>query len=480
MVEIVREPLRLPRRMVPTDALFWYAEAALPSFRATIAGIYDLDRPPDRDRARAAVEASLARVPRLGQRVVEAPLHLGLPEWVEDPHFDLEYHMRWLSLPAPGTHRQLLDTCAQLFATPLDHERPLWEAYVIEGRQGGRAAFFFKMHHSVVDGVGALALLDVMTQKSRDAKVARVAAGRRRARAPGLAERMASLVLDQARTSVRLGWSAATAPARAARHPVEFAAAAIRTARGLRAAIADVTRPSVDDPLARGSSGLSRRLDTMSIPLDRLSAARSRLGVTLNDLVLATLAGTLGAYHRERHVRVSTLNCLVPMNLRSSEEQAALGNRIGLFNIELPVADRGPRRRLERIVEQTAAAKRDRRAHTYPFLAQLLPLVPTPAFRFIARRSLGRVNLACTNIPGLPEQRYLAGGRIDAIYPFASVVEKTPLVMGLFSYAGSMDIGIDTDPEAIPDPHRLAELFESELQKMEALSPKRRRPRRRG
>jgi hypothetical protein len=145
------DPLRLPRRMAPTDALFWYAEAALPIFRPIIGGLYILDRTPQAERVEASLDAAMALVPRLRQRVVEVPFGLGLPEWAEDPHFDRSYHLRHLGSPQPGTLRQLLDLTATLLATPLDRERPLWEAYWFDGLEGGRAAYFFKMHHSLVD-----------------------------------------------------------------------------------------------------------------------------------------------------------------------------------------------------------------------------------------------------------------------------------------------------------------------------------------
>jgi WS/DGAT/MGAT family acyltransferase len=232
----------------------------------------------------------------------------------------------------------------------------------------------------------------------------------------------------------------------------------------------DLSKPVIPDPLVKSTSGLSRRLDVMEVTLERLSKIKATLGVTINDVVLTALAGTLGGYHRERRVRVRALNCMVPMNLRGREEGELLGNRVGTFNIVLPVGERALRRRLELIVEQTSTAKRDQRGAATPFLLEALRLVPGGAFRWLARNSLGRVNVACTNVPGVRERRYMAGARVDAIYPFASVVEGTPLVMALLSYAGVMYIGIDTDPEAIPDSHRIAELFTEELDRVERLA----------
>lgn len=467
-------PLELPSRMGPTDALFWIGEEVLPVFRAIIGGLYLLDRPPDPQAVEATFDAALALVPRLRQRVVEVPFGLGLPEWVEVSHVDRSYHIRHVSLPAPGRQRQLLDLAGALLATPFDRERPLWEATLVEGLQDGRAAFFLKMHHSVVDGVGSLALLRVLTQGARDEPPLRVQepghpAGGSRDERRGV-EGLLRLALDDARSSARLAARAAAAPLRFAAAPRESVTRLGRTLRGLAGVLEDLARPPVRDPLAAGSSGLSRRLDVMQIPMERLRRIRAPLGVTINDVVLAVLAGALGRVHRERRARVEELNCLVPMSLRGSDEHEILGNRVGAISIRLPVGERSVERRLAAVSEQTRRAKRDRRGAAFPFLVESLPWLPAPLLRWLAPGILGRVNVACTNIPGVPERRFMAGSAIQAIHPFASVVQGTPLVVALLSYAGQMDVGIDTDPEAIPDPERIVALLARGLDEIEELS----------
>lgn len=464
-------PLDLPSRMGPSDALFWYGEQVLPVFRAIIGGLYLLDRPPDPEGVEAGFEAALALVPRLRQRVVEVPLGLGLPEWIEVARVDRPYHMRRVSLPAPGTLRQLLDFAAAILATPLDRERPLWEATVIEGLEHGRAAFFFKLHHSVVDGVGSMALLRALTQGARDEPVLSVATrGRSGWTARGEPGGIVRVALDDAHTWARLASRAAAAPGRFAHAPRESLMQLTRTLRGLRGVLEDLARPRVRDPLAASSSGLSRRLDVMQVPMERLRRIRAPLGVTINDVVLTVLAGALGRYHREHRVHVEALNCLVPMNLRGSDERDVLGNRVGAISIRLPVAERRAERRLADVARQTRSAKSDRRGAAFPFLVEALPWVPAVALRWLARNSLGRVNVACTNIPGIRDRRFMAGSEIQAIYPFASVVKGTPLVVALLSYAGSMDVGIDTDPEAIPDPDRIGALLADGVDEIEALA----------
>jgi len=465
-------PYRLPHRMSPSDALFWYVETALPAFRPIIAGLYMLDRHPRKGGIEAALRATIKLVPRLRQRVVETPLHLGLPEYVDDEHFDLAYHLRHVSVPQPGRMRDLLDLIASLLATPLDRERPLWEAYWIDGLRHDRSAFFLKMHHSLVDGVGSLAITRGLTQRSRKDKPPRVATenGRPKRHGRSMIGRLGKMTVDNVRASVSLALGAATTPARFVAHPIAACEQLQATTRGVRGVLMDAGQTPIRDPLGRQAAGISRRLDVFDVPLARLREVKTPLGGTINDVVLTALAGAVGAYHRKRGVHVDALNCLVPMSLRATDERDSLGNRVGMINIALPVGEPRADRRFASIVEQTRAAKRDMRGGLYPLLAATLTLLPGAAFSWLARQALGRVNLVCTNIPGVTETLYMAGAKITAVYPFASPVEGTPLIVAMVSYMDRMDIGIDTDPEAIPDPRRLTEFFLASLDELEALA----------
>ena len=458
--------------MSPSDALFWYVETALPAFRPIIAGLYMLDRNPRKGGIEAALKATIKLVPRLRQRVVEIPLHLGLPEYVDDEHFDLAYHLRHVSVPQPGRLRNLLDLIASLLATPLDRERPLWEAYWVDGLRNDRSAFFLKMHHSLVDGVGALAITRGLTQRSRKEKPPRVDSDHRhrKLRSRSTVAGLGKIAVDNLRVSASLALGAATMPARFLAHPITGCEQLQATTRGVRGVMLDAGQTPIRDPLGRRAAGMSRRLDVFDVPLARLRAIKTPLGGTINDVVLTALAGAVGAYHRKRGVHVEALNCLVPMNLRATDERDSLGNRVGMINVALPVGEPRADRRFASIVGQTRAAKRDMRGGLYPLLATTLTLLPGAAFSWLARQALGRVNLVCTNIPGVAETLYMAGAKITAVYPFASPVEGTPLIVAMVSYTDRMDIGIDTDPEAIPDPHWLTEFFLASLDELEALA----------
>jgi diacylglycerol O-acyltransferase len=460
-------PLQLSSRMLPTDALFWYVEEATPELRPLVAGLLMLDRRPDPVRLRACVERWVARLPRLRQRVVEAPLHLALPEWEEDPHFELEYHTREVILPEPATERHLLDFVGAVFATPLDHMRPLWEAYLIEGLEGGRAACFFKVHHAVMDGVGSLAVFDAFTQghRAEPVRVPRHVAPRPTSSA---GPRLGRLLRDAAGNTVAGLGAAAAVSARAIFRPGEVIDELVRAARGVRGLITDLTAPATYDPLAEASTGIGRRLDAMSLSLPRLRRIKEALGVSLNDVVLTAVSGAVGRYHVHRKVYLDELHCMVPMSLRPDDERHALGNRVGAFNVTLPVGEPDPLTRLARIQRQTGAAKSDRRGAAYPLMMRALALMPGFAYRLLAQTVTGRVNLICTNMPGPPAQRYLAGARVDAIHPFAPVALGTPLSIALMSYGDTYGIGIDTDPAAIPDPELLSRYLAEAVDEIEA------------
>ena len=459
-------PLQLNLRMLPTDALFWYVEEATPELRPLVAALMILDRRPDHDRLHASVERWIARLPRLRQRVVEAPLRLGLPEWEDDPHFELDYHAREVILPEPATDRHLLDFVGAVFATPLDHLRPLWEAYLIEGLEGGRAACFFKVHHSVMDGVGSLAVFDAFTQGHR-AEPVRVPR-HLPVRPPSLTPvRFGRLVRDAVANAANgLGAVAATS-LRTAFRPGEVLDEIGRTVRGVRGMITDLTAPTTPDPLAQASTGIGRRLDVVTLSLPRLRRIKDALGVTLNDVMLTAVSGAVGRYHVHRKVQIDELHCMVPMSLRQSGERNALGNRVGAFNIALPVGEPDAFARLARIQRQTGAAKSDRRGAAWPLMMRVLASMPGFAYRLLAQAVTGSVNLICTNIPGPPVQRYLAGAKIDAMYPFAPIALGTPLSIALMSYGDTYGVGIDTDPAAIPDPELLSRYLAAAVDEIE-------------
>jgi WS/DGAT/MGAT family acyltransferase len=320
-----------------------------------------------------------------------------------------------------------------------------------------------------VDGVGSLAILDAITQPTRDEPARRLAPPPAEPPPPAAA-RLVTLARERAVASFALAGRAVAGALQSAGRPLATASEAARAVRGLGALVADALQPAARDPEAARSGGLSRRFDVLDLPIERLRKLRAPLDATINDVVLAALAGALARYQREQGQPVEPQKCMVPMNLRGRDEREAMGNRVGMFDVMLPLDEERPRARLERIRAQTRAAKRDQRGAAGPAFVEALLALPEAAFRRIARAAVGRVNVACTNVPGTAQRRYMSGARVEALYPFASVMQGTPIVMALLSYAGTLHVGIDTDPEVIHAPGRIPALFEACLAELEALA----------
>jgi WS/DGAT/MGAT family acyltransferase len=437
--------------MAPGDAFFWHAEQATPELRPLVAGLFLLDRCPDHPRLRRALRRLVAIAPRLRQRVVDPPLGLGLPSWIADGDFDLDYHLRPASLTDDGDVAALLALAGELFSAPLDPMRPLWEAHLIEGLDGGRAALFLKLHHSLLDGAGSLALFDGLTQGRRsDAiRIPRAAPPRPGAPPPGLA--------DLARV-------AAAALAR-----LTDVAEMRRVARGMAGLVAEIGRAGDSASWHAGGSGVGRRLAICEADMGRLRRLRRRCEATLNDLVLTAVAGALGGYEPLGRRGPRELQCMVPMSLRAADERGALGNRVGGFTVALPIGERDPAVRLARIQAQTRRAKSDGHASAFKAAMQLAAYVPPVLFRAAGQLVAGKLHLLCSNVPGPTAPRYLAGARIESVHPFAPVMRGTPLSIALMSYAGRLGFGIDADPAEIPDPQRIATRLGRELVALERI-----------
>ena len=446
--------------MAPGDAFFWHAEQATPELRPLVAGLFMLDRRPEHRRLRRALERLVALAPRLRQRVVAPPFGIGLPSWVADDGFDLDYHLRVVGLADGASLTPLLVLAGEIFSAPLDPMRPLWEAHVIEGLTGGRAALLLKLHHSLLDGAGSVALFDGLTQAHRGDTICvpRRAAphlGRPPRPAPGVVETLQAI-------------SAAVAQLA---DPEQVR----RLARGVAGLLGDIGRSTEAAAWHAGGPGIGRRVAMLDVELARLQRIRTALGATLNDVVLTAVAGALAGYEDLGRRGPRELQCMVPMSLRDRDERAALGNRVGGFTVALPLRERDGAARLARIRAQTNRAKSDGHGAAFKAMMQAAAYVPPVLFRAAGQLVSGKLHLLCSNVPGPTTPRYLAGARIECVYPFAPVMRGTPLAIALISYAGRVGIGIDADPHEIPDPERIAALLGREISSLEHLAARSRR-----
>ncbi len=446
--------------MTDAEALMWNLEKD-PYLNASIANVTILDQPPDRGRLRARIQRASETIPRLHQRVVPALGRLAPPEWRVDPDLDLDYHLRWMALPGPGTQRQLLDLTAALVAQPFDRTRALWEFVVVEGLEGGRAAMVQKLHHAVTDGVGGIRISEQFIDLSPDATEP-LSPGRPSAE-PDEAGLIAS-TLDTLTHNVRRGLGVARRaggeaadlvrhPARVAQLGGELVDLAGSAARQLL-----VTDPA-RSPLWTERS-LRRRIELLQVPFDDAKAAAKALGGSLNDLFVCAAAGGAGAVHRAAGFPVGDLRISMPISTRT--DASAGGNAFTPTRVLVPAGEEDPVRRFEQVHRRLAGIREERALSVVDGFAGLANLLPTQAVVRLARQQVETVDFAASNVRGAPFPLYIAGARMEGNYPIGPT-GGTAWNLTLMSYDGTLDMGLNVDAGAVPDPEGLRDAIASEL-----------------
>ncbi len=452
------DTMQWPSRMNPTDALFWSMDK-IPEMRSTIGALVILGGVPSRERMRQHFERLSHSLVRMRQRVVEVPFALAPPEWVEDPQFDLDYHLRTLAVPQPCDIEQLLEEISPFYAAAFDPERPLWEAYLVEGLVGGRGAVFVKMHHCMTDGVGGARLSETLLGEALEPN------HQKAPRAPEpRSTTPAALVWRATLHNVEEGFTASRVLLRSI---IGAAEAPVDTWRSLRHGFKTVAgfgkELSVlraDSPLHQQRS-LSRRLSTFEMTLSDIDGIRTQLAATNNDIVLTIVSGAMHRWHTSRGHDARQLRALVPVSLRGPDDPSA-GNRLALLAVALPTGEPNPLRRLRVIQERMGQVKSDRRATLYPLLARAMIAMPLFLAERIGRQQTRRTNFVCTNVPGPRRTCFLAGVPIEKLYPYAPLVGDHPVAIALYSYRDTVYVGLDVDAMAMDDlPHFRDALKES-------------------
>ncbi len=435
----------------PDDLSFWYADQ--PRQRTAMAMLMLLDRRPDPERLRAAAARMLEAVPRLRQRVVEAPFGLALPRWEEDPTFDLDFHVRRYSLAddsaRPGDLEELFHTIGPIYERPFDRTRPLWEMIEIDCH-GADAAIFFRLHHAVADGVGGNAILAALTDATRESDLPPPPLEK----APGawLETSFAAAVTRAVRDRIAQDRARAGAVAGALWQALREPASLVRAARIVGGVAQDFGHAS-ESPLH--AFGRARRLAGLEIEFDRLGDAKRALGGSIVDVTLTAVAGAIGAWHRAHgFAHVSELKTLVPINLRPRSAQglgAGVGNRATGILVRLPLRIADPRARFREIHRRVEERKSHPSVEFFPLFASVMATLPRPLYRAAAYRSSQAIDLIVTNVPGVPVVRYIAGAEIQAAYPFAPVTSHCPVSIAFYGYRGRLHVGLDTDATSMPD-----------------------------
>ena len=445
-----------PDELSPLDYLLHRGESH-PATRSAFLNLEILDRPADWSRLREAIDRASRVVIRMRQKVVIPPLPATAPRWVVDPDFDLDYHLRRIALPTPGTLRQLLDFAEVTLQSPLDTSRALWEGVYVEGLEGGRAALLTKLSHAITDGLGGIALFEQVYDTERDPAprpmpplpVPRDLTGDDLLRSS--LRRLPETTLSSGRKW--LGRAAGTA-VRLVTKPGLTVTEALGFADSARRVIGPP--PAEPSPLLRRRS-LVTRTHVLELPLADLRAAAKSVEASVNDAYLAALCGGLGRYHEVLGVPVDALPLALPVSLRSDDDPAA-GNRFAGVTIAAPVGEPDPAERIRLVREQVIARRREPAIDVITRLAPVLSLLPDDALQgFIDR--ITPPDVQASNVPGYAQETFLAGARVDRQYGLGPL-PRVGMMAILISRAGTCTVTCRYDTAAVT----AADQFEKCLQ----------------
>jgi diacylglycerol O-acyltransferase / wax synthase len=427
-----------------TDAFTWAMESD-PGLRSTVIAIALLDRTPDWGQVVDRFDEVSRVLPIFRQRVVESP-PLVPPRWEISPDFDLGFHMRRVTAPAPGTFDTVLEMARLAEMSDFDRARPLWEVTLIDGLDDGGAALLCKLHHSLTDGVGGVQIAMLLLDQSGTPRVRMPIPPEPQMEAPSSlrefrdAVRYHAGILGQAlTTSVRSGPGFVL---NAVRRPVQTAASAGAIASSVYRTVRPITRTG--SPLMTDRK-LLRRLGVHEVSLPRLRAAGRGSGGSVNDAFLAGVTGGLRRYHEKHGVTVGDLHMTMPISLRTDID-AMGGNRITLMRYDVPVALADPARRIAEIHKRAIKQRSEKSLPYTQLIAGAMNLVP----RWYIGSVLRRVDLVASNVPGIPVPVSLGGAAVRMQYGFGPTIGSAVNVT-LMSYVETCALGINVDTGAISD-----------------------------
>jgi diacylglycerol O-acyltransferase / wax synthase len=437
-----------------------------------------------------AINQRIHLLPPYRRRLVEVPLGLDHPYWIEDPDFDLDFHLRHIGLPQPGDDQQLSDLISRIHARPLDRSRPLWEMYVIEGLANGLVGLYTKIHHATIDGVSGAEMTQVLLDRTRGGEpVEPPKPAGRPAAVPSTAEMLARGIVG------------------AALNPGRVVRTAIRTVQSLRnnnEALGALARgygfdrmplagpwlrkrgPQVDaDPIPQTPAPKTpfnrsitphRRWAFFSMPLAEVKRVKSAFDVTLNDVVMAISASALRRYLEEkRALPKDSLIAMVPVSVRSESERQEYTNRVTSILATLATDIEDPVERLQTIHQAMKSAKRMQQAVPANLLSDwsqvAAPALMAQAARIAARTKIvdrmnPPFNVIISNVPGPRETLYCAGAEMRTFFPVSAVAEGQGLNITVQSYQDHLDFGLIACRELVPDVWRFKDLFAQGLEEL--------------
>ena len=436
---------------------------------------------------RRVIGERIGDLPPLRWRLAEVPLGLDYPYWVDDGEFDLEYHVRELALPAPGSDSQLAAQVARLHERPLDRSRPLWEFYVIEGHRSGQVAVMSKIHHALIDGMSGAEILGLLLDLSPEGREASPQADP--TPAPGDREMLARGVIGAARYPLRVARALPTAVAHIEETPFGTLPGAGLVGRVARAgARAMLRKPALPEPpdieapktIFNGRLSPHRRFAFGRLSLEDVKTIKNAWGFTVNDVVVSIAAGAVREWliaHDD--LPDGPLVAQVPVSVRTEDQQGTYGNRILLMTVPFFVDEPDALTRLERTHEACRDMKERHQALPAGLLADANHFIPPALFSRAAQLTFrlstsrpGRPtwNLVVSNVPGPQFPLYLGGAKVEAHYPISVITDGMGLNITVMSYCGNLDFGLVADRDQIPDLWTVMDGLRDSLTELKALA----------
>jgi diacylglycerol O-acyltransferase len=454
-----------PDRLTGLDSSFLHLEHDATHMHVAGCMVFD-GQAPAYDELVDQILSRLHLVPRYRQRLAFVPLNQGRPVWVDDPHFNVAFHVRHTALPNPGGEDQLKRLCGRIFSQALDRSRPLWEIWLVEGLAEDRFALLSKTHHALVDGISGVDIATVLFDASPDPVPVAPPDGEWIARPlPTGAQLLAEALRERATvpTEIVRGVRATL------RGPRHVAARVGRAVGGIGAVARLATASAPDSPL-NVRIGPHRRFTWVRGDLAQFKAVKNALGGTVNDVVLAAVAGALGRYLRihGEDTEDTVLRAMVPVSVRADVERGALGNRVAAMWAPLPIGLTDPVQRLLTISRAMDGVKDSGQAVGAQVLTELTgfapPTIMAQAARLQARQRM--FNLVVTNVPGPQIPLYLLGRQLEAMFPMVPLAANQALGVAIMSYNGQLNFGLNADYDALRDLEALADALRASIDEL--------------
>jgi len=433
-------------RLSAVDAAFLHQEGEATHMHIGAIARFAGPAPPYED-VLEHIRSRLHFVTRYRQKLAVAPGGIGRQRWIDDPRFNLEYHVRHTALPRPGDEERMLRLAGRIFSQRLDRTKPLWELWMVEGLEDGHWALISKTHHALVDGVGGVDLTTVLFDLLPDAPPQQTDDVWVPQPEPSGAELAAASLTSAARRTLGL--------------PLRAASLASRETLGGLAEVARASLSSAPDTPLNVAISPHRRIAIAPADLEDFKLVKNHFGGTVNDVVLAVVAGALRDWLDSRGLRTDGLEmkACVPVSIRAPDEDGSLGNRITQLIAPLPIHVADPVERLRAVSEAMAGIKESKQALGAELIAGAQDFAPPTILAQSSRMNFSTrfYNLLVTNIPGPQLPLYLLGRELEAMYPVAFLAGDRALAIAIMSYNGRMSFGLIGDLDAMADIEVVAE-----------------------